>query len=639
MFPYQRLNEILTYLRNRNEPIALEELVAYFHVSERTLRNDIQNINAVLSNHGAIIDRMRKKGFYISIHNSTKYDAFLSKSQNTPQAERLDNAQKRIQYILQYLLFHEEYSTQDALAEQIYVSRNTINNYLKTIKLMICEYQLKLVSKANLGVRIEGSEESKRACFMELIVPHDIKSMIGGFTKEEEAIFEGIDLYKIERLVLSYANQYDVRFSDFNLRNLILHIALIISRLQADCPLTLEPLSCEHECDLQPLLSGIEKEFALTIPKSEIQYLYSHFISNAKTHFKTEETNTYLKEIIHRMLDIIHINYHFDLRHDQLLLDDLLQHFQSILNTKRYHLNKRNPLLNTIKANYPLAYDITLTSVQQVLEQEPYQLTDDEIGYVSLHIGAAIERCFSAQIKKKTVIIVCGSGYATSRMLEAKLNNIFHDKINIGGRYSYHEYQQLRLDGIDFVISTIPIEDKEIPVVTVDFSLFNDDIERITKMLAVTANDETRTIDPFFEESLFFSIQEPIDKAELLHTLCEALKKEGYVQDEYEASVLKRESIAATNMDDVLAIPHPMDLLSTHTKVAVALLNTPMKWNEKASVRMILLLAINRDDQQNIEHLYDTFIQIMNDTLLQNQLLSCDTFQNFMNILHTYKVR
>lgn len=636
MFPYHRLNEIVMYLKRKSEPVSLQELIAFFHVSERTLRNDIQNINVILGKHGAIIDRIRKKGYFLSVHDHELFDHFLKQSEKQDELEGLDNAQKRIQYILQLLLFHDDYISQDELAERIYVSRNTIINYLKTIKIMICEYHLTLTSKTNVGIRIEGSEEQRRACFMELVVPHDLQSMIGGFTKEEESIFEGIDLYKIERIVLQYAKEYDVRFSDFNLRNLILHLALLITRLQSGYPLQLDNISYDQEYNLQPLIDEIELAFSLSIPQSEMQYLYSHFMSNAKTMYKFEENAHYLKQLIEHLLNVINQNYNFDLRHDTILKEDLTQHFQSILNTKRYHLNKRNPLLNTIKANYPLAYDITMTSIRLVLQEEPFDLTDDEIGYVSLHIGAAIERCFNAQIQKKSVIIVCGSGYATSRMLEAKLNNIFKDKINIIGRYSYHEYQQMELRNLDFVISTIPIEHKTVPVVIVDFSLYNNDIESITKMLTCDESDTAHKIDSFFEESLFFTFAHTKGKEQLLHTLCEALQRKHYINDDFEASVLRREHIAATNMDEVLAIPHPMDPLSTHTKVAVALLKEPLQWNDKASVRIILLLAINKDDQQNIEYLYDTFIQIMNHTQMQNQLLKATSFSQFMEILHTY---
>lgn len=79
-------------------------------------------------------------------------------------------------------------------------------------------------------------------------------------------------------------------------------------------------------------------------------------------------------------------------------------HFKSILNTKSFALNKRNPLLNTIKTNFPLAFDITLTCTAKIFNKPPYILTEDEVGYVSLHIGAAIERLVFQEAFKTKVL-------------------------------------------------------------------------------------------------------------------------------------------------------------------------------------------------------------------------------------------
>lgn len=637
MFPYHRLQEILIYLHQKKTYVPLQELVNVFHISERTLRSDIQNMNAVLIQNGAYVERIRKKGFYIELSDSNLFDVFLHNISKKSGQEDLDNAQKRIRFLLQILLLEDAYQTQDKLSDMLYVSKNTLLNYIKTIRIMIEQYDLQLTSKINLGIRIDGPEEYKRACFMEMVIPHDIQSMVTDFSNEIKNIFQGIDLHKIERIVLTYAKDHDVRFSDFNLRNMILHFALLISRLQSEKPIVSCQILDENDYDIKPLIHEIESAFHLKVPEGELHYLYSHFMSNANTKYKFEENERYLENMVDRLLIHIKLNYSFDLCRDLLLRDDLIQHFQSILNTKRYHLNKRNPLLNTIKTNYPLAFDITLTSITQLLEHEPYQLTEDEIGYVSLHIGAAIERCFNAQISKKSIIIVCGSGSATSRMLEAKINNLFHDKINIMGRYSYHEYQQMQLQHIDFVVSTIPIEVKDIPVVHVDFSLYNKDVENITKALAINHARDTKSIDDFFEPSLFYYFDQPMQKDEVLHTLCEALKHHHYVHDDYEPSVLERESIADTNMDEILAIPHPMTLCATQTKVTVALCKEPIAWNQKASIRLVLLLAIKKDDHDNIEHLYDTFIRIMNHTQLQNLILKCTSYQDFMKVLHTFQ--
>ena len=41
-------------------------------------------------------------------------------------------------------------------------------------------------------------------------------------------------------------------------------------------------------------------------------------------------------------------------------------------------------------------------------------------------------------------------------------------------------------------------------------------------------------------------------------------------------------------MNEVFALPHPMELCATDTKVVVALLDTPIKWNESNSIQIVI---------------------------------------------------
>lgn len=108
-----------------------------------------------------------------------------------------------------------------------------------------------------------------------------------------------------------------------------------------------------------------------------------------------EIDDQWLNHAIREMLYTIYENYRFDLRGDDILKEDLFRHMKSIFTSKLYNLNIRNPLLNTIKNNYPLAYEMTLTSVRKIFTKEPFILSEDDIGYVSVHIGASIERIFA----------------------------------------------------------------------------------------------------------------------------------------------------------------------------------------------------------------------------------------------------
>lgn len=152
--------------------------------------------------------------------------------------------------------------------------------------------------------------------------------------------------------------------------------------------------------------------------------MYLQLIAN--THLDTtyvDDEN--LHDSIKQMLEIIYTDFNFDLRHDEILYSDLFRHLKSIFTSKLYNLDSTNPLLETIKTNYPLEYEITFTAIAKTFIFEPYVLKEDDVGYVSVYISAAIERCYHNYQEKKNVILVCGSGYATTRMLETRLKIVF----------------------------------------------------------------------------------------------------------------------------------------------------------------------------------------------------------------------
>ena len=641
MFPYKRLNEIFHYI-SHHQYISATQLSTLLHITERTIRSDIQAINDILKNNGASILLKRKAGYYLQVNNQGLYQIFLDQlAQSQKESLELDSSEDRMKYILNTLLYSHDYILLDDLAESVYISKNTLLNYLKTIKNILPQYKLEYISKTNQGVKIIGNEDNKRKCLIETVLSHDFQNYITGFTKEEYALFEGINLDYIKKTTIIYLKKYNIKTDDFNLKNLIIHFALMISRIQNDNYITIDnpvAISQDMQSFMNDLCFDFANHFGLTISEGEKKYMYLHLIAN--THFHDSDINDhYIQDITMKLLEIIYCDYHFDLRKDSILLKDLFNHFKSILTTKAYSMNKRNPLLNTIKTNFPLAYEITYTSTSQIFHQEPYILTEDEIGYVSLHIGAAIERCFSGMIQRKNVILICGSGQATTRMLEARLNSIFQDKIKIVNKVSYNEflsYTALDLKYIDFVISTIPLKSNIIPAITVDFALNNQDIEAITKFISHISSDKMQKASKFFEQDLFLKLDHIENKTLLLQKMCQLLQDKHYVDEHFYEGVMKRESLANTNMNETFAIPHPIENWSSETKVVVAIIDKPLLWNEKDSVQIVFLLAIKQGDQLDIEHLYDLFIEIVNNTKLQQSIIHSFSFHDFIENLYQY---
>ena len=636
MFSSSRLEEIFIQI-SKNEFTTIKELTNSFHVTDRTIRTDIQAINLEIAKYECEILLKRKSGYYLMSYNKDKFKELQNQIEKQTNVLTFNSLDDRIKYILQKLLYSQDYVILDDLANEVFVSRNTLQNYIKPIKETLETYNLIYVSKPNLGVKVFGNEKDKRECLLNEILCKDTPTYIIGFTKEEQMLFRDIDLFEIQTLVNQLLNKHDIHASDYDRKNLIMHCALMISRVKTEnyIPFDVQfPIQDDIYELIEQLCIQLENKFDIQITSGEKQYIYLHIASN--THMNIYSVNTVkLQNQITKLLEVIYEEYNFDLRQDAILKKDLFNHFSSILSSKNIYMNKKNPLLNTIKTNFPLPFEITLTSTAKVFSEA---LTEDEIGYISLHIGAAIERCFTSMYQKKRVVLVCGSGIATTRMLEARLQTFFNSKIVIVNKISYAEFMHYDFANIDFVISTIPIQSDNIPVEIVDFTLKNTDIEKTSKRLS-HMDKKANFVTKFFDKQLFLHKSNAVTKEDVLKELAHLLENQNIVSDTFIHSVLKRESIACTNLNDIFAIPHPMEACSNETKVAVAILDQSVEWNDKhEEVQIIFMISIKQGEQKQFEHLYDLFIEIVGNTKLQQDIVHSNSFEEFLYTISTVDI-
>lgn len=635
MFNYKRLDDIFNYIRN-NEFTTASKLSLLLKVSERTIRTDINNLNDNLI--GASIKLKRRSGYYVEIHDLDAYNKFIASfKESSSKDKELDSSQDRVKYILSILLYSHDYISIDDLADSVFVAKNTLSNYIKTIKKILPVYNLEYIVKPGIGIKIIGNESNKRECIINEIYSQDRLAMTL-FSTSEKTFFNDIDLHNIGHIIINIFNKYKIETDDLKLNNLSLHFALMISRILNDDYISLTN-SVEIPEEIYTITSeicqSIEEYFGITITNGEKNYIALRVLANIKYQDQSIN-NAKIKSLVQDIVETIYSNYRFDLRNDSVLKNDLFNHLKTSMSMMELNIENRNPLLNTIKTNYPLPFEIAKTVFKQI---DTLEFTDDELGYIALHIGASIERCFSGSLKKKYVYLVCGSGQATTRMLEARLNNVFGDKIFIVSRLSYHEFITLKnedFNGIDFVISTIPLESTYSPAITVDFSLPQNDIETVSHFIASINQGKSKKIQKFFSPSLFIHESTSISKNKLLEKMNNMLIQEGIVDENFLASVYEREDLSNTNMNEVFALPHPLDVIALKTKVAVAILDEPIVWNKDKTIKIVFLLAIKKGDTTDMEHLYDLFIEVVNNPKLQQGIIHSLTYNQFIETLDEY---
>ncbi|QUC03642.1 transcription antiterminator [Atopobium sp. oral taxon 416] len=639
MFGNKRLDRTFETIQNSDYTPA-DLLAKTSGVTERTVRSDIAKINQALEGQGGSIIMKRERGYHLVIDDQVSYECFLSQSLHSTRGQPdLSDVDDRIRFLLRALLESSTYISYESLADMVFVEENTLQGYVRQLRGLLSPYDLVLVNKPGLGTKVIGMECDKRRCYVDKVIVRNSKTYVKGFTNDEKCLFPNLDLDRIERVVSEYLSQANVITTDYGFKNFLIHVALMVNRIKNGH--TVESTGILNSSGRTALLvndlcNRLESEFKIRINDAERDYLHLHLLANTELAASDADGRLFQADIT-KMLQIIWEDYGFDLRDDMMLRKNLLQHLSLTFGARDYKIIKRNPMLNTIKTNFPLAFEIALTSTSKVFDTDPYKLTEDEVGYVALHLGASIERKSEEPKGKYRVLVVCSSRRSISQMLESRVESSFGNKVQVMGVLSYHELNDLPKDAlseIDLVISTVPLEGFPVPSVLVDFTIGPSDVQKVDRALGTLDESRESDITGFFDSRLFLQLSEPLTKDEVLGRLAERLESTGDVDESFLPLVMKREELSSTGMSASFAIPHSMRPVSRRTMVAVAILLSPIYWDENSpEVRIVFLLAAKLGDKTNIESLYDLLIDVTNSRRNQQRIVAAKDFDEFIQVL------
>lgn len=108
--------------------------------------------------------------------------------------------------------------------------------------------------------------------------------------------------------------------------------------------------------------------------------------------------------------------------------------------------------------------------------------SEDEIGYLTIHLGAAAERKRMRLTKKLSVLLVCGNGVGTANLLAMTLTNHLH-YINITKILSFYKLEDKDLENIDLIISTVPLDVSDIALLRVSPIMTAEEIKVIENQI------------------------------------------------------------------------------------------------------------------------------------------------------------
>lgn len=626
-FPHQRLAQLFTLLQN--ETLPQEELAQRLSVSTRTVRADITALNALLLHYGAQFILTRGSGYQLVIHDPTRYQTL---EESAPKAQHIPRtAADRIHFLLVRFLTSAFSIKLEDLADTWFVSRATLQGDMVDVRERFQRYQLTLETRPRHGMKLFGSEVSIRACLTDLLWELSQSGPLNPLIGEEA--FDASVPTLLAGVLQETLTRHHVRLTDAGERFICLYGAVAVRRVSEGYPLadfSAEDVAQNVRDAARELANTMQQLAGKLLAPAEEEWLCVHLAARQVQDVDPGTISADDDEaLVNYILRYINQQYNYNLLDDAQLRADLLTHIKTMITRVRYQIMIPNPLLENIKQHYPMAWDMTLAAVSSWGKYTPYAISENEIGFLVLHIGVGLERHYNIGYQRQPqVLLVCDTSNAMVRMIEAILQRKY-PQLEIAATLSQREYEQREEIAEDFVISTVRISEKEKPVVTIAPFPTDYQLDQIGKLVLV---DRTRPwmLNKYFDEAHFQVIDTPMDQQALFAALCQQLQQEGFVGAEFHGSVVEREAIVSTMLGDGIALPHALGLLAKKTVVYTVIAPHGIAWGDETA-HIIFLLAISKSEYEEAMAIYDIFVTFLRERAM-TRLAATRSFAEFKTV-------
>lgn len=501
-----RMKQILQVLLEQNKEISVKNLAEQVGVSKRTVQRELGYVDRSLKKYGVSFHSRTGVGVWLTGDDEARAElaAALTESGDYDAGNREERRRRLILEILKEKglkkLFY--YSSQFGVSEA------TVSADLAEAEKWLKRYGLRVSRKPGSGVSVEGTEENYRRAIRAFISENiDTRTMKeayeGGIARSydilgRESISRILNQDIVRRVIDCIMRVDDPQIqtlTENSYMGLVIHISIAVNRIMKNEVIDEEEPPQKEKKDgayrlAEAIVSELEKEFEIEIPKVELSYICLHI--RGSKHEKVEWDaaagriidSQEIRQTVNRMIDAFGGEDAYLLKQDDEFIQGLLAHLQPTLVRLLGGMQIRNPVLDEIKTNYADIYERCL-SVSKVLEDfTGKKVPEEETGFLTVHFGAALVRLEgrNEQIRKVHIGVVCSSGIGISRLMATKLKHVFRGRISIA-TYGKNDVTPFVAGKTDFFVSSISLENVDTPVVYVNPLLNEKDMEQIRAMI------------------------------------------------------------------------------------------------------------------------------------------------------------
>lgn len=628
--------KLLALLSTANHPVTGKELSSRLNVSDRTIRNYIREIN-----EEKLIIQSSSNGYWITVLDSPCNKRKIESS----LVYDFSSQNERLLYIAERIITSSEEADLYDIADDIYISYSTIEKDLIQIRGIIKDFHLTLL-RGNGKATIQGSEESKRSFIRYLLSQQDSATVQNTLHAICEDIHIPFDTLK--DLIIYQTRQQKLYASDYAIKNILTHVIITLSRLQNKYSLQLQssPSAKEKEPEsicAANIIQEIETNYNIMFNTEEKNQLIFLLMSKTTRLDHNNQTRKYTQDFISleyieftkQLVENINYIYYIDLN-DSDFINFFSLHLKNVLFRWNNNTFNTNPFSDQIFIQNPLIYDIAVYIANEIRNRYHCKLNKDEITFISLHIGAVIEKKAEESHTYKALLIMNEYYYPVSNYLY-QFQKEFQNKIDIVSiMQSIH---LIDTESIDFIIDASGEQNRSyaVPMVYISPLFDRKDLNKVYDFLNKLIDQQhTNTMKhqfhSFFSKDMFELEHYEPDANAMIRYISQKLIDAGIAPASFTQSVLEREEITSTSFDNKVAIPHSI-LCSTSRNCSYVIVNkTPMKWGY-FEVNIIIMIGINHNQRRFFKELYSNLLEKLQDITIIQELIKVKSYDAFIKLL------
>ena len=599
-----RFTQILEFLVAKGQATEMQ-LSHLIKASEQTVRSVMTQLNQALEDVAVI---MRDKKMYRLVVKDYDELALLLGGGIKAIAD-FNSSDKRIAYICKVMIELGGYILIDDIADELVVSRGTIQKDLRKLGQLVTLYDGQLESKPNCGVRLLASDFGKRLIFLNHVYDYYQYEL-----KFDSDFFDLLD------------NLYDkLKLNQIQVTTFERELLLSINRIQAGHIIETEIDNycnlVNHNEFLNDFFIKIENKLNRNLTQYEQDFMA--YPLNMNNNFPFDATRidfAFINRLIHQI--VMDIDEEYPIQMNQTTLFEALKfHVTFLLNRTRFQYQEKNIFFKSIQNRYPFAYQLAEIAKESIKKVTGLVISDIELNTLAIYFELSLSKVRIDSTKK--VALIANVGTAAKQMLYLQIRAILGEDIvitELTEEAANQDFSEFMVVFTTVSLKAISSNVMEIQVA----NLLDDDF--ITTRLRTLKN--SILLDKSKVKMTMTHLNQTY--SENLIQMMGDLEQQGKVDSQFAERILARNQTASTIFENTFAFPHTINVGSSDIVLSIGLA-------PKDEISLIFMLAVPENLLPNWESdlvkVYDMIFEIVGKPELQYEILKMENLEQLQGLL------